>query len=168
MSESLIVPPPSARLHLLSKIRVVLDQDWHKAVGDAASVTIEDFCLIYKAEALYPPTGKGELVRDYIALNFNWLAGWQVALDWAKQQGLENTAPREAFAVGNQCPNLNHILGKHQTYLVATTCCTFVGKQQACCVYWTGTMHEPILRPTDSFKFCGSWFLFRKPSVLVA
>lgn len=167
MTENLLIPPLGGHLHLLPSIKVALDQDWQVAVNVAAPNT-PDHYTVRKVGNLYPPTGQGKVVSDYVAVKFSQVDSWQVALDWAKQQGLENTTPREVFAVAQQYPTLRQTLEQHlcSMGLMATTSCTLNGFHHTCYVCWSG-VHRHSLLPLVMCHFGdGAWFLFRMPSVL--
>lgn len=160
-----ITAPPGARIHLLTGVEVTLDRDWQEAVNVAGPNTPADYD-VRKVGDLYPPTGKGKVVSDYILLNFPKGDGWDAALAWAKEQKLENTTPREVFAVGEHHPNLHKVLGQNPAYVVATTKCAFEGYQRACCVWWRDARRVADLLWVCDFGSSDDWFLFRKPSVL--
>ncbi len=163
----MILPPPGARFHILPNTEVILDEPWGNAVESAGPNTPANFD-VHKVSYLYPPTGKGEMMGHYIALNFPDADGsWQLALDWAKSQRLENTAPREVFAVAKKHSNLYQIVGQDQMYLVATDECTFERQQQACSVCWYGRVREASMDRLKCFVSGNDWFLFRKSSVPV-
>jgi hypothetical protein len=162
-----ITIPPGARIHLLTGVTVTLDQDWQEAVNTAGPNTPADY-NVRKVGDLYKPTGKGKVVCDYVALNFTRGDGWQAALAWAKEQKLESTTPREAFVVAEHNPTLHKVLGQNPMRLAATTECTFGGFRRAGGVWWRDAKSGANLHWVSYFGLGYDWFLFRKPSVLVA
>ncbi len=158
-----ILPPQDARIHFFPGIEVFLDQSWDDAVNVAGPNTpMRDD--VRKIGDQYPPTGKGKVVRDYIAINFPQGDGWQVALDWAKGQKLQKTTPREVFAVSTQHPKLHVTLGQNPMYMVSTV----EAGRPSCCVWWSDAGRVAGLSWESSFYRRYIWFLFRNPSVLVA
>lgn len=160
---STLVPPPGARTHVFRGVRVKLDREWQEAVNAAGPNTPDNY-NVRKVGDLYLPSGKGEIVEDLIGLNYPDGSGnWDKALAWAKEQQLQKTVPREAFAVSEQYPKLHVQLGMDPMYVVATEECTFDGFQLACSVWWGGSGREADLFWISHFSERHGWFVFRKP-----
>jgi hypothetical protein len=157
-----ITPPTGARLYALH-LQVKLDGDWQTAVNEAGPNTPSDY-NVRKVADQYLPTGTGEVDADYILLNYPKGDGnWDKALTWAKGAKLQNTVPREVFAVGKQFPTLHRTLGLDPMYVVATTTdCTFDGDHRACYVWWNGSVRRASLDWVSYFDDSNDWFLFRK------
>jgi len=156
-----LVPPEGARIHIL-RAKVKLDRPWQEAVDTAGPNTPSDYNIRTVGD-LYVPTETGEEERDYVLLNYpNGDGSWDKSLAWAAQEELQRTAPREAFAVGEQYPTLHYTFGMNPIYVVATTECFFEGCRQACSVWWRGAGREASLRWVSCFGGSFGWVLFRK------
>lgn len=158
-----LTPPPGVRIHLL-RIRYNPDGDWKEAIdkGGPNTPAVYD---VRKREVSdqYPPTGTGEVEGDFVLLNFPKGGGsWDKALKWAKSQGLLLTTPREAFAIGENHPNLSTTLGQNPMYVVATTECLFEGDRLACSLWFGESDRAACLCWVGVFGDARGWFLFRK------
>ncbi len=156
-----IVVPSDARIHTL-RIRYNPARPWQEAIN-VVGPDIPSHYNVWKVGDQYPPTGTEEVEEDLVLINYPDGSGdWGKALAWGKSRGLEKTVPREAFAVGDQYPNLHNEIGMNPVYVVATTPCTFQGGQQACYVWWDDAAREANLYWTSDLNEQNDWFLFRK------
>lgn len=156
-------PPTGGRVHILwAKVR--LDRDWQKAINAAGPRTPRD-CTVREVANLYPPTKKGTVEREYILLN-NDGASYAAALDWGKQNKLNQTVPREVFAISEHNPRLHQQLGLTHMYLVGTTNRGYEGDRQACYVWWFGTERRAGLYWIEHFGTAGDWFAFSRDLTL--
>lgn len=161
-ASSELTPPPGARIHTI-RIRFKPDREWQEAVTAAGPDTPDSY-NVRKVGDQYPSTGTEEIEEDLILLNYPSGDGnWDKALAWAGSKKLKNTVPREVFAVGEQHPTLHNKLGLNPMYVVATTPCTFDGRQRACYVWWRDSERRARLDWSDSFDEQRGWFAFRKP-----
>lgn len=155
-----LTPPPGARLHTVH-IRFKPDREWQESINTAGPNTPSDY-NVRKVGDQYPATGTEEIEEDLILLNFPNGDSFDKALAWAKSQHLENTVPREVFAIGEQHPKLHDVLGQNPMYVVATKECTFEGDRSACYVWWFGSLREADLSWVRYFDHSSDWFAFRK------
>jgi hypothetical protein len=155
-----LTPPPGARLHTV-RIRFKPDREWQEAINDAGPNTPSDY-NIRKVGDQYLPTGTEEIVEDLILLNFPNGDGFDAALAWAREKKLENTVPREVFAIGEQHPKLHEELGQNPMYVAATKECSFGGCRIACYVWWYDSKRGAYLDWVGNFVSSGVWFAFRK------
>ncbi len=156
-----IVFPPGARHHVV-RVKVKLDREWQEAIT-AAGPNTPDHYNVRKVGDLYPPTGTQEIEEDLILINYPNGDGFDAALTWAKSQHLENTVPREVFAIGEQHPKLHEVLGQNPMYVAATKECSFGRSRGACYVWWSDSEREALLSWVGSFLNSNDWFAFRKP-----
>lgn len=153
--------PDGARIHIV-RIKYRQDRAWAEAIDAAGLNTPADY-NVRKVGDLYLPTGTQEIEEDLVMLNYHEGGGsWDKALAWASGAKLENTVPREVFAVGEQHPKLHVTLGVNPMYAVATTPCSFEGYRQACYVWWDVSDRMAHLFWTSDFGYTYVWFLFRK------
>lgn len=158
-----LTPPPGARLHTV-RIRFKPDREWQEAINAAGPNTPSDY-NVRKVGDQYPPTGTEEIEEDLILLNFPNGDGFDAALAWAKSKQLENTVPREVFAIGEQHPKLHIELGQNPMYVAATKECTFEGHRGACYVWWDDLKRGAYLGRVEDFSYGGGWFAFRKSAL---
>lgn len=157
-----LIPPPGCRIHILS-VPVIHDRDWQEAVNAAGPNTPADY-NVRKVGDQYPPEGvTGE--EEFILLNCPSGGSWDKAIAWAEQFGLERTAPRQVFAIGEHKPKLHRELGLNPMYVVATKECSFDGDQLACYVWWGGSEREVDLHWLSSCGHSHDWFAFRRKVV---
>ena len=160
---TVLTPPPSARLYTVH-IRFKPNREWQEAVQAAGPNTPDNY-NIWKVDGQYTPTGTEEIEEDLILLNFPNGDGFDKALAWAQSKQLQNTVPREVFAIGEQHPKLHEELGQNPMYVVATKECFFEGGRSACDVWWRGSKRETDLRWVRGFGRSGGWFAFRKSAL---
>ena len=158
-----LTPPPGARLHTV-RIRYKPDREWQEAINAAGPNTPGDY-NVRKVGDQYPPIGTEEIEEDLILLNYPKGDGFDAALAWAKSHQLENTAPREVFAIGEQHHKLHDVLGQNPMYLAATKECTFEGRRHACCVWWPDSERVAYLLWVRNFVDSSAWFAFRKSAL---
>lgn len=158
-----LTPPPGVRLHTV-RIRFKPDREWQESINAAGPNTPSDY-NVRKVGDQYPPTGTEEIEEDLILLNFPNGDGFDAALAWAKSKQLENTVPREVFAIGEQHPKLHEELGQNPMYVAATKECTFGGDRGACCVWWDGSERGVDLDWVSGFDNSSDWFAFRKSAL---
>lgn len=158
-----LTPPPGARLHTV-RIRFKPDREWQESINAAGPNTPSDY-NVRKVGDQYPPTGTEAIEEDLILLNFSNGDGFDAALAWAKSKQLENTVPREVFAIGEQHPKLHKELGQNPMYVAATKECTFVGDRFACYVWWDDSEREADLSLVENFDSSNDWFAFRKSAL---
>ena len=157
-----IVAPQGARIHHNLHVRVKMDREWQEVVNVAGPNT-PDHYNVRKVGNRSLPTGTDEVEEDLVLLNYPLGDGnWDKALAWAKTVNLNNTVPREVFAIGERHPNLHRELGCNTMYTVATTECSFGGSRQACCVWWDGSRRGAYLGWLGFFDDSFGWFVFRK------
>lgn len=159
--QTTLIPPTGARLHTVH-IRFKPDREWQDAINAAGPNTPGNY-NVRKVGDQYLPTETGEIEEDLILLNFPSGNGFDAAHAWAREKKLENTVPREVFAIGEQHPKLHDELGQNLMFVVATKECTFEGDRRACYVWWGGSEREARLRWVGSFGNGSDWFAFRKP-----
>lgn len=159
-----MAPPQGARVHVVH-IRVKKNREWQEAINAAGPNTPADY-NVRKVGDLYLANETEEIEEDLVLLNFTKGDGsWDKARAWAQGTGLlEDTDPREVFAVVEQYPGLHQELGVNPMYVVATTECTFDGYRQACYVCWRDSDREARLRWVSHFGYLRDWFAFRKRS----
>ena len=158
-----IVAPPGARLHTVH-IRFNPKRKWKEALEAGGPNTPSNYD-VRKAEVRdqYPPTSTEEIEEDLVLLNYPSGDGnWGKALAWAQSMNLQNTEPREVFAIGEQHPKLDKQLGQNPMYVVATKDCSFVGYRSACGVWWDVSDRRAGLRWVSDFDDSNDWFAFRK------
>jgi len=153
-------PPPGARLHTV-RIRFKPDREWQEAVNAAGPNTPSDY-NVRKVADQYPPSGTEEIEEDLILLNFPKGDGFDAARAWARSKQLEDTVPREVFAIGEQHPKLHEELGQNPMYVAATKECTFEGDRGACYVWWDDSGRGADLYWVENFGSSYDWFAFRK------
>lgn len=158
-----ITPPPGARLHTV-RIRFKPDSEWQEAIN-AAGLDTPNHYNVRKVGDQYPPTGTEEIEEDLILLNFLNGDGFDKALAWAASKQLENTVPREVFAIGEQHPKLHEEFRQNPMYVAATKECTFGGLRLACYVWWVDSERRADLRWVESFGSSDAWFAFRKSAL---
>jgi hypothetical protein len=158
-----LTPPPGACLHTVH-IRFKPDREWQESINAAGPNTPNDY-NVRKVGDQYPPTGTEEIEEDLILLNFENGDGFDAALAWAKSKQLENTVPREVFAIGEQHPKLHEELGQNPMYVAATKECTFVGYCNTCYVWWRGSKRKVGLFWVENFDNSHIWFAFRKSAL---
>lgn len=158
-----LTPPPGARLYTV-RIRFKPDREWQESITAAGPNTPSDY-NVRKVGDQYPPTGTEEIEEDLILLNFPKGDGFDAALAWAKSKQLENTVPREVFAIGEQHPKLHEELGQNPMYVAATKECTFGGHRLACYVWWYGSERKALMYWVGSFDDSYAWFAFRKSAL---
>jgi hypothetical protein len=176
-----ITAPPGARICIIPNVEVTLNQEWQEMVDTVYDDTLEEdhnnSYNIRRVGHLYLPTGKGKVMCDYVALRFvgeealhddpgdaDFRPGphdhFEKALAWAKKQGLENTVPREVFAISRDAVWKEDDIDSH---LIATTVCVFNGEH--CALYCDGCAD---VRPLVLLGLESDSFIFRKPSILGA
>lgn len=156
-----IIPPPGGRIHTV-RIKVALNRPWLEAVNTAGPDTPDNY-NVRKVGDLYLPTGTGVIEEDLILLNYPAGDGsWEKALAWADQFRLRKTDPRRVFAIGEGHPNFHKEVGIDPTYVVATEECSFVGRRQACVVWWSGSERRARLDWVSRCGYAHAWFAFRK------
>lgn len=155
-----IMPPQEGRIHAV-RVKVKLDRPWQEALSAAGPNTPDNY-NVRKVGDQYPPTGNKEVEEELVMVNYPKGDGYDKALAWAQTQGLENTVPREVFAIGEQHPTLHVELGLDPMYVVATTECSFGGDRRACYVWWDGSARKADLRWVGGFVSAFDWFVFRK------
>lgn len=158
-----LTPPLGARLHTV-RIRFKPDREWQEAINAGGPNTPSNYNVRSVGEQ-YPPTGTEEIEEDIILINFPNGDGFDAALAWAKSKQLENTVPREVFAIGEQHPKLHEKLGQNPMYVAATKECSFEGSRYACCVWWYGSEREASLDWVEYFGYSSAWFAFRKSAL---
>jgi|GEM_PF-4304771 len=162
-------PPFSSRLHFLPGIKVCLDQPWLEAAEAAGPYTPRS--ELARISKHYPPTEKGEMTSDYVAVSFYERNYMKTALEWGNGQKLQTVSCREVFAVAKRHRTLNKTLGQSWLFLVDTTPCDVGDRdshEKVCCVWWDDTRRGVSLDYAYSFGDRTTWFLFRKPSALAA
>jgi hypothetical protein len=158
-----LTPPPGARLHTV-RIRFKPDREWQESINAAGPNTPSDYS-VRKVGDQYPATGTEEIEEDLILLNFPNGDGFDKALAWAKSQHLENTVPREVFAIGEQHPKLHSELRQNPMYVAATKECSFGGDRRACCVWWGDSRRKAGLGWVRYLGRSLAWFAFRKSAL---
>ncbi len=156
-------PPPGARLHTV-RIRFKPNREWLEAVNAAGPNTPSDY-NVGKVGDQYPSTGTEEIEEYLILLNFPNGDGFDAARAWAQSKQLEDTVPHEVFAIGEQHPKLQEVLGQNPMYVVATKECSFEGLRGACFVWWLGSKCGASLRWVGGFDRSSGWFAFRKSAL---
>lgn len=156
-----IKPPPGARIRIVH-VKVKLDRPWQEAVT-AAGPNTSSKCGVREMDDLYLPSGTGRIKRELIMLNYQQEGydGWNKLLDWAEAQGLQDTAPREVFAIGEQHPKLHEQFGVNSLRVVATECSSEVNPK-ACYVWWLNARRRVCRDYLDHFGNEFDWFVFRK------
>ncbi len=155
-------------------MRYKQDRRWRRAIQAIISWELTGYD-VWKVGCAFPPTGSGEAEHEYVLLNYpNEDGEWGKALEWAKQNGYENTNPREAFAVFEKFPDLVKELRWPQKELriVSTTYanakCLSVNHcvNGVCYAYLAGTTYGAYVNfpgnCCDGHTTC-CWYLFRKP-----
>ena len=155
----ILTPPPGARLHTF-RIRFNPNREWQEALIAGGPQTPNDY-NVRKVGDQYPPTGTEEIEEDIILLNFLNGDSFDKALAWAQSKQLENTVPREVFAIGEQHPKLHEGL-ENPMYIVATEGCVFGGDRCACYVWWIGLARGAYLNSVEIFVGRCAWFAFRR------
>lgn len=155
-------PLPGARLHTV-RIRFKPDREWQEAINAAGPNTPSDY-NVRKVGDQYPPTGTEEIEEDLILLHFPNGDGFDAARAWTQTKQLEDTVPREVFAIGEQHPKLHEELGQNPMYVAATKECTFKGRL-ACYVWWDDSERGANLSWVGSFDNSRVWFAFRKSAL---
>lgn len=158
-----LTPPPGARLHTV-RIRFKPDREWQEAINAAGPNTPDNY-NVRKVGDQYLPTGTEEIEEYLILLNFPNGDGFDVAHVWAQSKQLEDTLPREVFAIGEHHPKLHEELGQNPMYVAATKECTFEGFRNACCVWWLDSRREAYLDWVGNFDVSRDWFAFRKSAL---
>jgi hypothetical protein len=158
--------PVDARIHTV-RVRVDLNRPWLEAVTAGAPDT-EPNHHVTTAGPLHPPIAGNAADVDFVLINYRRMPygvrNWDRAIAWAKDVGLEKTIHREAFAVGEHCPNLHVELKGGLMHVAATTeYGPYVNHTIAYAVFWDGKrrfadVHWPIMLGSK-----GTWFLFRSP-----
>ena len=154
---------PALALHTV-RIRFKPDREWQESINAAGPNTPSDY-NVRSVGGEYPPTGTEEIEEDLILLNFPNSDGFDAALAWAKSKQLENTVPREVFAIGEQHPKLHEELGQNPMYVAATKECTFGGVRGACCVWWYDSGRGAGVSWVGQFDNSNGWFTFRKSAL---
>jgi len=164
MSETLadLIPPLGARLHIV-RISFKPDRGWDEAIDLAGHGTPDD-SSVRKVGHQYPPTGNEETNEDIILLRLHNSDSFDVALAWARENKLENTVPREVFAIGEQYPKLYDIIGENPIHVVATEECNFNSDRRACYVWWRGSRCQADLGHVVALGRVCTWFAFRRPT----
>lgn len=162
-NQKVVMSTQDPRIHIV-RVKVKLDRPWQEAVNAAGPNTPNNY-NVRKVGDLYLPTGTDEVEEELIMVNYPKGDGYDKALAWAKTQGLENTVPREVFAIGEQHPNLHIELGVNPMYAVSTTECSFEGDRSACFVWWHDSAREASLHWVSSFDDSHDWFVFRKSAL---
>jgi hypothetical protein len=158
-----LTPPSGARLHTI-RIRFKPDREWQEAVNAAGPNTPDNY-NVRKVGDQYPPTGTEEIEEDLILLNFPNGDGFDKARAWAQSKQLEDTVPREMFAIGEQYPKLHEELGQNPMYVAATKESTFGGDRLACYIWWRDSKREARLNWVLNFGHRHVWFAFRKSAL---
>jgi hypothetical protein len=117
---------------------------------------------VLKVAYKYQPKNK---VTEETIILFNWINGggsYSKAIEWGLSNGLLKTIPHVPFAIGEQFPNLNYILGPNPMYVVETTGCSFPGSAAACSVSWHDARRRSDLDWQGLFGNDRDWFAFRK------
>jgi len=156
-----IVPPPGARIYVV-RVRYSPKRDWQDAINAAGPNTPVSY-NVWEVGDQYPSSDEEEIGKDIILLNYpSGNGGWDKANDWAKNVGLKRTCPRQVFVVGERHPNLHKQLGCNPMYVVATEECLFVGRRDACCVWWRDSRRGADLSWIEDFDGSNGWFAFSK------
>lgn len=161
---SAIPAPGGGRIHVLPGILVREDEDWTQALESAVPDTPADY-TIRKVGHLYPPTGKGEVRKDFVLLH---RPGW--SLDQFLACGLANrllgtTAARDVFAVGREKHELNRELGMDPIWVHATDVQTFGGFRGVPFVWWGGAERKADHDWVEHVGSAHGWCLFSRESV---
>ncbi len=131
-----LLVPDGGRIHLLSGILVRGDEDWKEALEAAGPQTPENY-IIRQVGHLYPPSGKGDVRKNFVLLN---RPGWSLDqfLVWGKANQLKGTTARDVFAVGREKPGLNAELRMDPMWVHATDAKPFGGSRCVPGVWWGG------------------------------
>lgn len=156
-------PPPGGRIHIL-RASVQLDCEWQEAINSFAPKTPTSY-NVRKVAHLFPPTGIGQVSREYVLLN-NAGAGFDAAIVWGEKYRLNKTMPREVFAISKHNSDLNHQLGFNYMWLAATFECEYDGRRQACYAWWDGTERGASLDWVGDFGYSSDWFAFSRDLAL--
>ncbi|MDO8564857.1 MAG: hypothetical protein Q7R88_02585 [bacterium] len=158
-----IIAPAGARIHIL-RVNVLLDQPWHEALETLLPYNGGE--RILNVGNCFVPTGAGEEEQEHILLNhpagkYNAGYHWELAQNWAVEEGFTRTVPREVFAIGRQYPELHKELGLNSMRVVATTDRN-IGGEQACFVRWYCGKREAGVALVHQFSVRSDWFAFRR------
>jgi hypothetical protein len=139
------------------------NKNWKQTIKSSSPDTYDD-SSIYKVEDLYPKEKVEE--RELVLINYSKDGNWKKALEYAKENDLEFTTPKDILALQKQYPELNKDSDVENMYVVETTGCSFGGDALACYVSWDGVERKSGLYWRGDFGDGGDWFAFRKSSKL--
>jgi len=151
------------KIHKL-KSTVHQDMDWIKSVHLAGPDTPSNYS-IWESGYLYSPVSDKEEKNDYVLVNFSKGNGsWDKALEYAKDNNLELTNPREANAVASKNNLIKDLEIKKDDWIhiVSTTSKYSKGHKHTCCVFQNYSYSKTVLHKVSKFDNSNSWFLFRK------
>jgi len=133
---SAIPAPDSGRIHVLPGILVREDEDWIKALEAAGPDTPASY-YIRRVGHLYPPSGRGNVRKDFVIVN---RPGWSLDqfLAWGTKNRLTGTTARDVFAVGIEKSDLNRELGMDPMWVHCTDEQSFEGCRGLPDVWWVG------------------------------
>jgi hypothetical protein len=144
------------------KVKVNNARDWQEAINAISNKTGENWG-VRKLSNLYPPS-EGEAEQDLILINLPEGGTREQVLEYAKANNLEPTNPREVFAIGEQHPDLDNILGFSYMYVLETTNCAIENNRLACGVWWISSERMAGLYWISESNDQLGWFAFRKSS----
>lgn len=167
VTDSVVAPKGGILCILYPYVEVEWDMPWRDQVRGAGPNTDESG-NIWNVGHLYQPDGTMDIKPRLILLNYpNGGGNLPKALKWARSQGLENTWPQEAFAIGKQHPEFRENVKQGLAVnVVATTKCVFLEPKRTlvCCV-WFGKKagwRQAATHGPEQFCSLYTWFAFRR------
>lgn len=151
-----------ARIHVLRRVRVQQDCDWHHSIDRVSPSTPMNY-NVRKPEVSvqYPPVSQKTVEKDIVLLNYPESDGnWDKAITWSQCASLKPTNPREVNAVGEQYSTLNDTFVQHSMYVVAPVECAFGGLREVCYVWWNDSDRGADMNGISYFGDSSDWFAF--------
>ena len=156
----------NARIHIVRRVRVNQGCDWQEAINLAGPNTPSDW-PVRKTEVSdqYQPISNKNIKTDIVLFNYsNAVGNWDKVTTWGKESKLNVANPREVFAIADQKPDLDKILGQNPIGVITLNECSFESNRNTCFVLWQGSNRTVrlfwVYFPLDSEL----WFAFREPS----
>lgn len=157
--------PPNSQIHFVD-ITYDPSCEWVDVLR-GTDTRKQNYREVIKIGSQFPP-GEQKNINETIALiRYFRLSAMCDARDWALSHGLQETTPREVFAIGKQYPNINTDLGQELTCVVATKTCIFLGYTGACYFWRTCDELRMGVGLLPVFSTDEHWFSFVIPSSIV-
>jgi hypothetical protein len=155
-----IVVPDGGKL-LVVKTRV--DPMW------AWPVMLQEACPDYQSRDvrsvsdLFPPE-QGEPKNFYVfGLNFGHsIRDTMPAVEWGKENKLDEATPRQIFSVARDVPDLNRKVDMSWMGLISPKFCAFEGRRRVCSASFGGARREANLDWFDDEWHGSAWFGFSR------